>query len=73
MSADHATPLRSPAWPADEPWHLLMPEGTLYDALARATHPGALGGRVALDVAVIVGATLIALTLGALTLRRRTA
>ena len=36
MSADHATPRRSPAWPADEPWHLAMPEGTLYDALARA-------------------------------------
>jgi ABC-2 type transport system permease protein len=44
-----------------------------YDALARATHPRPLGGRVALDVAVILGATLIALTLGALTLRRRTA
>lgn len=36
MSADHATPHRSPAWPVDEPWHLAMPEGTLYDALARA-------------------------------------
>lgn len=38
MSADHATPHRSPAWPADEPWHLAMPEGTLYDALARAAN-----------------------------------
>ena len=36
MSADHAAPHHSPAWPADEPWHLAMPEGTLYDALARA-------------------------------------
>ncbi|WP_459162125.1 AMP-binding protein [Bradyrhizobium japonicum] len=36
MSADPATPHRSPAWPADEPWHLAMPEGTLYDALVRA-------------------------------------
>ncbi|QDP25246.1 long-chain-fatty-acid--CoA ligase [Bradyrhizobium cosmicum] len=47
MSADHATLLRSPAWPADEPWHLAMPEGTLYDALARAaqnrpSHPAAV-------------------------------
>lgn len=38
MSADHATPRRSPAWPASEPWHLAMPGGTLYDALARAAH-----------------------------------
>lgn len=38
MSADHATPRRSPAWPANEPWHLAMPGGTLYDALARAAH-----------------------------------
>ncbi len=51
----------------------VLPLTYAYDALARATHPGPLGGRVALDVAVIVGATLIALTLGALTLRRRTA
>jgi fatty-acyl-CoA synthase len=26
---------RSPAWPAGEPWQLDLPEGTLYDALAR--------------------------------------
>lgn len=38
MSADHATPRRSPAWLANEPWHLAMPGGTLYDALARAAH-----------------------------------
>ncbi|MVT50586.1 AMP-binding protein [Bradyrhizobium yuanmingense] len=36
MNADHAAPRRSPAWPADEPWHLAMPDGTLYDALVRA-------------------------------------
>ncbi|MCP1778075.1 AMP-binding protein [Bradyrhizobium japonicum] len=36
MSADPATPHRSPAWPADEPWHLAMPEGALYDALVQA-------------------------------------
>jgi ABC-2 type transport system permease protein len=50
-----------------------LPLTYAYDALARATHPGSLGGRIALDIAVIVGATLIALALGALTLRRRTA
>ncbi len=50
-----------------------LPLTYAYDALARATHPGPLGGRIALDIAVIVGATLIALALGALTLRRRTA
>src|SRR5712664_2064228 len=26
----------SPAWPIGEPWHLPMPDGTLYDALAHA-------------------------------------
>src|SRR5258707_14440682 len=26
----------SPAWPIGEPWQLPMPDGTLYDALARA-------------------------------------
>lgn len=49
-----------------------LPLTYAYDALARATHPAPLGSRVVLDVAVIVGATLIALALGALTLRRRT-
>jgi fatty-acyl-CoA synthase len=47
VSAEQATPHRSPAWPADEPWHLPLPEGTLYDALARAardrpSHPATL-------------------------------
>ena len=50
-----------------------LPLTYAYDALARATHPRPLGSRVVLDVAVIVGATLIALALGTLTLRRRTA
>jgi ABC-2 type transport system permease protein len=50
-----------------------LPLTYAYDALARTTHPGPLGGRMAIDVCVIVGATLIALALGALTLRRRTA
>lgn len=44
-----------------------------YDALARASKPAALGGWFALDVLVTVSATLAALTLGAATLKRRTA
>jgi ABC-2 type transport system permease protein len=44
-----------------------------YDALTKATHPGDLGAVFALDVVVVIGATVIALGLGALTLRRRTA
>ena len=43
-----------------------------FDALSRATHPAELGGIFALDVAVVIGATLGALALGAATLRRRT-
>jgi ABC-2 type transport system permease protein len=43
-----------------------------FDALERATTPGALDGRLALDVAVIAGAAVASLALGALTLRRRT-
>src|SRR4051794_18746519 len=43
-----------------------------YDALARATQLDDFGGRFPWDVAVTVGATLLALALAALTLRRRT-
>jgi ABC-2 type transport system permease protein len=43
-----------------------------FDALSRATHSGPLGGTLVLDVAVVIGATLAALALGAATLRRRT-
>ena len=50
-----------------------LPLTYAYDALARVTEGGALGGRFALDVAVTIGATLLALVLGAATLRRRTA
>jgi ABC-2 type transport system permease protein len=50
-----------------------MPLTYAYDALHRATTPVALGSGLAVDVAVVVGATLVALGLGALTLRRRTA
>ena len=50
-----------------------LPLTYAYDALDRAVHPQALGGALALDVGVVVGATLLALALGALTLRRQTA
>ena len=49
-----------------------LPLTYAYDALARVTEGGALGDRFALDVAVTIGATLVALVLGAATLRRRT-
>ena len=50
-----------------------LPFTYAYDALARATEPAALGAGMAIDIAVIVAATLAALALGALTLRRRSA
>jgi ABC-2 type transport system permease protein len=50
----------------------LMPFTYAYDALQRVTSPAALGGELARDAAVIVLATIGALALGALTLRRRT-
>ncbi len=49
-----------------------MPLTYSYDALARATDGAPLTGRFATDVAVTVGVTLLALALGAATLRRRT-
>jgi ABC-2 type transport system permease protein len=49
-----------------------LPLTYAYDALERVTR-GAAGGWLALDIGVIVGVTLLALGLGALTLRRRTA
>ncbi len=49
-----------------------LPLTYAYDALARATESGDLGGRLALDVGVVAGVTLVALALGAATLRRRT-
>jgi ABC-2 type transport system permease protein len=51
----------------------LLPLTYAFDALQRATVRGTLGSRGALDIAVIIGATLLALALGAATLRRRTA
>jgi ABC-2 type transport system permease protein len=49
----------------------LLPLTYAYDALAKAIADD-FGGRFALDVCVVLGATLLALVLGALTLRRRT-
>ena len=50
-----------------------LPLTYAFDALARATSRRPLGESIVLDVCVIFGATLVALALGALTLRRRTA
>ncbi len=49
----------------------VLPMTYAYDALARATADDA-GGRLALDVGVVAGAVVLALVLGATTLRRRT-
>lgn len=50
-----------------------LPLTYAFDALDRAAHAPALGARFAVDAVVIVGTTLLALALGAATLRRRTA
>ncbi|MGZ8717213.1 MAG: ABC transporter permease [Gaiellaceae bacterium] len=50
----------------------LMPLTYAYDALDRAAHDPTLGARFWLDVAITLGATVLALVLGAVTLRRRT-
>jgi ABC-2 type transport system permease protein len=49
-----------------------LPFTYAYDALARAAAGDAFEGRFVLDVAVVVGATVLSLALGAATLRRRT-
>jgi ABC-2 type transport system permease protein len=49
-----------------------LPLTYAFDALDRVTTDGSLGSRGVLDVIVIAGATLLALMLGAATLRRRT-
>lgn len=49
-----------------------LPLTYAFDALDRVASGGDFGGRGWLDVEVIVGVTLLALGLGALTLRRRT-
>jgi len=50
----------------------LLPFTYAYEALRKATSPAPLPSSLAVDVAVVVAATLAALALGALTLRRRT-
>mgnify|MGYP003288933605 CR=1 FL=1 len=50
-----------------------LPLTYAYDALERVTSDGSLGGRGTADVLVTFGVVLLALALGAATLRRRTA
>jgi ABC-2 type transport system permease protein len=49
-----------------------LPLTYAYDALDRVTHVGAFDARLGRDAAVLVGVTILALVLGAATLRRRT-
>jgi ABC-2 type transport system permease protein len=51
----------------------VLPMTYAFDGLHRVARDGALGGDGLADVAVVVGASLLALALGAATLRRRTA
>jgi ABC-2 type transport system permease protein len=51
---------------------LFLPLTYAYDALDRVTRLDLVDARLALDVIVVAGATILALVLGALTLRRRT-
>ncbi len=51
----------------------VLPLTYAFDALDRAAHDPTLGARFYADVVIIVGATFLALVLGAATLRRRTA
>ncbi len=50
-----------------------LPLTYAFDALARGTSPGSLGSAMAVDALVVIGVTVAALGLGAVTLRRRTA
>jgi ABC-2 type transport system permease protein len=52
---------------------LFLPPTYAYDALDRVTHLDLVDARLVLDVVVVAGTTVLALVLGALTLRRRTA
>jgi ABC-2 type transport system permease protein len=58
--------------PALEAASDVLPLTYAFDALLRAASPGELGSRFAADIAVLAGAALLALVLGAATLRRRT-
>ena len=65
--------------PRDQMWRALeilsyaLPMTYAVDAIDRIATSGSLGGKGALDVGITIGATLLALALGAMTLRRRTA
>jgi ABC-2 type transport system permease protein len=50
----------------------VLPLTYAYDALARVTSSASYDARLALDIVVVVGVTLLALVLGAMTLRRKT-
>ena len=64
---------RSAMAPLLEAVSWVLPLTYAYDALARATSTAPLGSALLLDVLAVAAAGLGALTLGALTLRRRTA
>jgi ABC-2 type transport system permease protein len=51
----------------------VLPVTYAYDSLSRVARDGALGARGVMDLAVVLAAILLALALGAVTLRRRTA
>jgi ABC-2 type transport system permease protein len=63
---------RSEMAPVLEAVSYVLPLTYAYDALERVTTDGSLGSRGTVDVIVTAGATLLALALGAATLRRRT-
>ncbi len=50
----------------------VLPMTYAYDAIARLARAGPVGGRLVLDLGMTLGATVLALALGAATLRRRT-
>ena len=58
--------------PALETVSYVLPLTYAYDALLRAAGTAPLGSRFTLDVVVLIGSTVLALVLGAATLRRRT-
>ena len=59
--------------PALETASDVLPLTYAFDALLRTASPEELGSRFALDLAILVGTGTLALLLGAVTLRRRTA
>ncbi|MQB00930.1 MAG: ABC transporter permease subunit [Actinobacteria bacterium] len=63
---------RSQMSPVLEAISNVLPMTYAYDALDRVATSPELGSEVTTDVVVVIGVTLVALALGALTLRRRT-